>query len=110
MRTSHSLRQKIHQEYGECVYCGSRDKLTIEHIVSKSNRIAYGMTESELKSPENIVVACKSCNTLKGDRSLVDFLSENRDYDQRFQKYLARLSPKLLDYLKTLYFQEELGK
>jgi hypothetical protein len=45
-----------------CQYCGSVKKLTIDHVIPKSK--GGGDTW------ENMVVACSSCNTKKGDRFL----------------------------------------
>lgn len=41
-----------------CVYCGSKDALTIDHVVPRSNggRDAW----------ENLVTACQKCNSRKG--------------------------------------------
>jgi hypothetical protein len=45
-----------------CMYCGSTRKLTIDHVVPKSK----GGGESF----NNLVVACSSCNTKKGNKLL----------------------------------------
>ena len=46
---------------GKCAYCGCRPvKLTIDHVIS----LAKGGTHT----PENLVPACGSCNSKKGDR------------------------------------------
>lgn len=45
-----------------CQYCGSTRKLTIDHVVPKSKGGSDDWT--------NLVVACSSCNTKKGDTLL----------------------------------------
>lgn len=46
----------------KCQYCGSTRSLTIDHIVPKS--------KGGQDTWENLVVACHSCNTKKGDMYL----------------------------------------
>jgi 5-methylcytosine-specific restriction endonuclease McrA len=45
-----------------CQYCGATSKLTLDHVIPKSK----GGDDSW----ENLVVACSSCNTKKGDKFL----------------------------------------
>ena len=45
-----------------CQYCGAISKLTIDHVIPKS--------KGGRDSWENLVVACSSCNTKKGDKLL----------------------------------------
>ncbi len=53
-----------------CVYCGSTEKLTIDHIVP----LAKGGAHIE----ENLVIACRSCNGSKGTKTLVVWLAQRR--------------------------------
>ncbi len=48
----------------ECVYCGAKKALTLDHIIPKS----LGGKDSW----ENLVTACSSCNSKKGNRKLED--------------------------------------
>ena len=53
-------RQNIFKRDGnKCVYCSSNDNLTIDHVLPRSRG---GST-----SWSNLVTACKSCNSKKGD-------------------------------------------
>lgn len=55
-----------------CAYCGSTDKLGVEHVVPRSR--------GGLDAPENKVQACRRCNSSKGDKlpsEWRDGLSEN---------------------------------
>lgn len=65
---SASRRQVIHaRERGVCFYCLRRERC-IDHVVprAKSGRNSY----------RNLVLACMECNTLKGERSAADHLSQ----------------------------------
>jgi 5-methylcytosine-specific restriction endonuclease McrA len=42
-----------------CVYCGSRDSLTLDHVIPRSR--------GGRDSWDNLVTACQRCNTEKGD-------------------------------------------
>jgi hypothetical protein len=46
----------------QCVYCGNRDDLTIDHVIP----IAFGGSNEA----GNLVTACRSCNSRKGTRSV----------------------------------------
>ena len=45
-----------------CQYCGSKSKLTLDHVIPKS--------KGGLDTWDNLVVACSSCNVKKGDKLL----------------------------------------
>ena len=45
-----------------CQYCGSKSKLTIDHVLPRS--------KGGKDTWENLVVACSSCNTKKSDKLL----------------------------------------
>lgn len=48
-----------------CAYCGSSTRLSIEHIIP---RIAGGTDNAE-----NIIFACKNCNSSKNDKDLMEW-------------------------------------
>lgn len=50
------------RDENKCQYCGSTRHLTIDHVIPKSK----GGSENW----DNLVVACSSCNTKKGDKFL----------------------------------------
>lgn len=66
----------------ECAYCGSKDSIEQEHIISvnKSGKTSLG----------NIVPACRSCNASKKDNDLFDWYPFT-DYfsETRLDKLLA---------------------
>ena len=51
----------------QCVYCGSTEHLTIDHVRPRS---MGGATNSQ-----NCVTACRSCNQAKGSMQLSEFLT-----------------------------------
>ena len=60
-------RQAIKDRDGNrCVYCGSTENLTIDHIRPK----ALGGETSD----HNCCCACKACNQMKGSMPVDDFL------------------------------------
>ena len=61
-RISRPLRTKIFDRDGRvCVYCGSSENLSVDHILPKS----LGGGDEE----ENLVTSCSRCNSMKGAKS-----------------------------------------
>ena len=55
-------RQNIFRRDGNrCAYCGSRDSLTIDHVIPKS--------EGGRDTWYNLITACQGCNSRKGSRT-----------------------------------------
>ena len=55
------------RDNNRCIYCGSTDNLTIDHVRPRSKG---GETNFN-----NCVTACRCCNQAKGSMLLQDFLS-----------------------------------
>lgn len=51
---------------GQCFYCGLNKKLTIDHKMP--------LSKGGSNRPENIVLACKECNSSKRDKPFEEFL------------------------------------
>ncbi len=51
---------------GACAYCGSTDSITVDHVIP----ISKGGPHSR----DNVVPACKSCNSSKNTRSLPEWI------------------------------------
>ncbi len=49
------------RDTNQCVYCGSKERLTLDHVVPR----AMGGRDSW----DNLVTACQSCNSRKGSRT-----------------------------------------
>ncbi len=58
----------------QCVYCGSKERLTLDHVVPRS----LGGRDSW----DNLVTACQSCNAEKGNRT-----PEQAGMDMRHQPF-----------------------
>lgn len=62
---AHKLKINRHRLFKrdghECVYCGSKRNLTVDHIIPKS--------KGGQNTWMNLVTSCFSCNTRKGDRT-----------------------------------------
>ncbi len=56
-----SRKNILKRDNNRCLYCGSREKLTIDHVIPKSRGGA--------DSWENLVSACTGCNHRKGNRT-----------------------------------------
>ena len=77
---------KEHEKPDECIYCGSKENLTIEHILPRSC--------SGPDIPDNAIQVCRKCNSSKGGKRLYEWIgSENKDKIPRIAegKYLKLL-------------------
>lgn len=72
----------------ECAYCGSDDKLTLDHVVP--------LAENGIDGIVNIVPACIRCNSSKWKREMVEWYKSKKWYDQ------YRLI-RILEYLSLSY-------
>jgi hypothetical protein len=50
----------------QCVFCGSPTKLSIDHLISRNR--------GGEDSPDNLVLACTSCNSSRGDKGVFEWL------------------------------------
>ncbi|EPG76182.1 HNH endonuclease domain protein [Leptospira fainei serovar Hurstbridge str. BUT 6] len=75
----------------ECVYCRRKlptSRLTLDHVIPKSRweEIAKERKPAEYHTWENLVTACRDCNTKKGNKLLHELkweLPENRSTNRR---------------------------
>jgi len=77
---------KEHEKPDECIYCGSKGNLTIEHILPRS----CGGPDI----PDNAIKVCKKCNSSKGGKRLYEWIGiKNKDKIPRIAegKYLKLL-------------------
>ncbi len=79
----------LHRDHWQCQYCGRTGTktrpLTLDHVIPES---MGGPTVVR-----NLVAACRQCNTKKNDRSLKDFLAEDRERLAKIQKQVDQLVP-----------------
>ena len=69
-----------------CVFCGATNELTVDHLIPKSR----GGSDSS----DNLVLACKSCNSSRKDKGIFEWLGlEKKDLLHRLVagKYLKQL-------------------
>ena len=93
---STSIREYIREkdEPNQCIYCGKKEKLTLEHILP--------LSRNGPDHPDNAVMVCKHCNSGKRDRRLFEWFGlNNRDG-------LPRIAEG--KYLKLIYeLHEQMG-
>jgi 5-methylcytosine-specific restriction endonuclease McrA len=69
----------------ECAYCGSREKLGIEHV--------RPLQHSGPNSRWNLTIACHSCNSRKKNRTVIEFYeSEPAFTAERFDALIAHMA------------------
>jgi len=69
--------QKQLEKGNVCIYCGATGKLTIDHIMPVSRAGIDPRIKALLESEENCVLACRSCNSQKGDRDAFQWYKED---------------------------------
>ena len=91
---------KEHEVPNQCIYCGNKENLTLEHILPRS-RGGPDITD-------NAIMVCKHCNSSKGSKRLYEWKGlENKDQHHRIAegKYL-KLLYQLHDLEGTLDISE----
>lgn len=85
-----------------CVYCGSIDNLSREHLVPKTLKINERCSACDvIQSIHNQVSSCRSCNSQKGNMGLYAFFAKRLPSDRKFYDCIPPLAEK--KYLKTIY-------
>jgi hypothetical protein len=60
--------EKIKIQTGQiCNYCGSTDKLALDHIFPKKN--------GGQDNAENLIFSCRTCNSSKGNKDLMEWMA-----------------------------------
>lgn len=62
-----------------CAYCGAAGNLAADHFIPLASTDCPGTV------PENMLPACKSCNSSKADRDPVEWLTERTDEAERLE-------------------------
>ncbi len=90
---SGSIREYIKEREipNECIYCGHKDSLSTDHLISKN--------KGGPDIGDNAVTACKSCNSSKGDKGIYEWYGLERRNEL----------PRIVEgkYLKLLYALHE---
>lgn len=86
----------------KCIYCGTENYITKEHIVPKTFKINDRCVSCDaIQEIHNIVWACRSCNSKKGTKGLYHFYQELYPNDKKYYDHIPALLEK--KYLKTMY-------
>lgn len=93
---SGAIREYIREREmpNQCIYCGSPDNLSYDHLIAQNS--------NGPDIPENVVMACRSCNSSKGDKGIYEW----------FELPQRNKIPRIAEgkYLKLLYkLHEEKG-
>lgn len=81
-----------------CAYCEKRvhpGAITLDHVTPRRGQTAYDRRD-------NLVLACKTCNGAKADKSILAFLLGNRTRALNLFKYGQHLSPMLVEMVGQL--------
>lgn len=96
MNWSSTIREWLleNEKPNECIYCGLKEKLTVEHILPRCRKGP--------DNPDNAIRVCKKCNSSKGGKRLYEWIGfEHKDKVPRIAEG---------KYLKLLYsLHEQLG-
>lgn len=78
-----------------CVYCGSTEDLTIEHVVPLSRWREFGIRRRVLDNPSNRVMACRKCNAEKGNMPPAQWFELHPEYRKHFIQEARYLSDQI---------------
>lgn len=80
-------RRQIREKWNnQCAYCGSEEKLTIDHIIPQS--------KGGMDFTKNVVCCCESCNRDKGHSNWEDWYSSQEFFDiEKQQKIKEWMKP-----------------
>lgn len=78
-----------------CVYCGSKEDLTLDHVIPQS--------KGGKDSWDNLVTACKPCNARKGDQ-MIELPEEIKAYKPHYLLMMTKFSGKLRTEWKPFLF------
>jgi len=80
MKWSSTIRdyEKSLEKGLECVYCGSKKDISMDHIIPISRSGVDPRIFGLLNSVDNCVCACKKCNSSKGDKDVFEWYGHER--------------------------------
>ena len=91
--------QKVLKRDRRCVYCGSSEHLTTDHVIPISRRHDYGLSGGEINNYGNLVAACRKCNCKKSARTPEEFFQKHPEYEQNFIRNSRYISDRVLSAL-----------
>ena len=96
-KIAHAHNRLKEKEGAICAKCGSKNELTVDHIIPSSLLEFFGITRETSYNPKkhghNLQLLCRACNSLKSNR--VDW-SDKRSLPI-LQSYLDKLHEDLSD-------------
>ena len=81
-----------------CAYCGVTSNprnITLDHVTPRKGQTAYDRRD-------NLVLACKRCNTAKADKPFLLFILAQRVRANNFMRFGQHLSDGILDIVRPL--------
>jgi 5-methylcytosine-specific restriction endonuclease McrA len=69
-KEGHTILQRDHYR---CQYCGLDGKNNFENSLVMTVDFIHPRARKGVKSPDNLVAACRPCNTIKGQRTFKNF-------------------------------------
>jgi hypothetical protein len=81
-----------------CAYCGrtfTARTLTLDHVTPRRGQSAYDRRD-------NLVLACKTCNTAKADKSFLAWVLGHKTRARHLYLYGQHLSAGILDILRPM--------
>lgn len=94
-----ATRAWLLQRHGPiCAYCGkhvSARSITLDHVTPRRGQSAYDRRD-------NLVLACRACNSAKADSAALVFLLADRRRAAQLLRHGDHLSPMLLDVVRQL--------
>ena len=92
-------RRWLLEQHGPvCAYCGLERparEITLDHVTPRRGQTAYDRRD-------NLVLACKRCNTAKADKPFLVYLLAQRGRATNLLRYGRHLSEGILDHLRHL--------
>ncbi|WP_432635630.1 HNH endonuclease [Candidatus Avelusimicrobium sp.] len=86
----------------KCIYCGSTENLSQEHIVPKTLLVNERCPHCDhIQGIHNLIWACESCNSAKGQKGLYTFFCQQHQGTKHPSDFLPPLLEK--KYLKIIY-------
>ncbi|MBF2097547.1 MAG: HNH endonuclease [Gloeomargaritaceae cyanobacterium C42_A2020_066] len=78
-----------------CVYCGSTEELTTDHVAPLSRWRDFCIRRRILDNPSNRVLACRKCNSEKGNMTPAEWFKLHPEYSKRFTQEARYLSDRV---------------
>lgn len=78
---AHEINERLNL-FGGCCYCGRKEALTLEHVVA--------ISQGGNNNPENLLGACKRCNSSKQHREWKEWFRVQTFYDRMVEQKIEQ--------------------